>query len=103
MTIAIIVLSVLLAIAIVYILGLRRTVKNLYDGLQVVCDDRDRCADYILNNYIMQSADFVEKKSGVRKVNDEQRAEAKRIYDAIKAKQAQLAKEKEHAENNIGD
>lgn len=94
MTVAIIILAVLLAIAIVYILGLRRTVKNLYEGLQAVCDDRDRCADYILNNYVLQSADFVEKKTGVRKISEEQRKEAERIYNAIKAKQEQMKNER---------
>lgn len=94
MTITIIILAVLLAIAIVYILGLRRTVKNLYEGLQAVCDDRDRCADYILNNYVLQSADFVEKKTGVRKISEEQRKEAERIYNAIKAKQEQMKNER---------
>jgi len=93
MIIAIIVLGILFAIAIVYIFGLRRMVRSLYEGLQVVCDDRDRCADYILNHYVLQSAEFVEKKTGVRKINDEQRKEAEKIYNAIKAKQEQMKNE----------
>lgn len=92
MVIAIIVLAILLAIAILYILGLRRAVKNLSEGVKIVAEDRDRCADYILNNYVLQSAEFVEKKTGVRKINEEQRKEAERIYNAIKAKQEQMKK-----------
>ena len=89
MLVAIIVLGILLAVAIVYILGLRRAVKNLTEGMRIVCDDRDRCADYILDHYILQSAQFVEKPTGVRKINDEQRKEAEAIYNAIKAKRKQ--------------
>lgn len=86
MTIAVIILAILLSLAILYIIGLRRAVKSLTEGMKIVADDRDRCADYILDHYILQSAEFREGKAGVRKINDEQRKEAERIYNAIKEK-----------------